>query len=179
VTDAKLVRSAYLDALFDGSDAFGRDLAAYRNHAHRVFNFACALAPPGPEMERKVAVASYFHDIGIWTDRTFDYLAPSIQRASAYLEAHDLRAWTPEITAMIAEHHKVTPARADLPLVEAFRKADWIDVSLGLRRFGMSRAFVHEVRHAFPNAGFHRRLVTLTWERTRRHPLSPLPMFKW
>jgi hypothetical protein len=32
---------------------------------------------------------------------------------------------------------------------------------------------------AWPDAGFHRRLVQLTVDRFRHHPLSPLPMVKW
>jgi HD superfamily phosphodiesterase len=29
----------------------------------------------------KIAAAAVFHDLGIWTDRTFDYIAPSIALA--------------------------------------------------------------------------------------------------
>jgi hypothetical protein len=38
---------------------------------------------------------------------------------------------------------------------------------------------VGDVRRALPNRGFHQRLVVLTAQRCRRHPLSPLPMIKW
>jgi hypothetical protein len=31
----------------------------------------------------------------------------------------------------------------------------------------------------WPNAGFHRRLVQLTFDRLWKHPLTPLPMVKW
>ena len=63
--------------------------------------------------------------------------------------------------------------------VETFRRADWIDVSNGMLRFGLPRAVVREVRRTFPDAGFHRRLLQLTLRRFRRHPLSPLPMMRW
>ncbi len=43
---------------------------------------------------------------------------------------------------MIREHHKVTSAGEYGLLVEVFRRSDWIDVSLGVRRSGVSRAFV-------------------------------------
>jgi len=50
--------------------------------------------------------------------------------------------WIPEIEAMIVDHHKVTPSRANQQwLVESFRRADWIDVSRGLRKF--ASAHVH------------------------------------
>jgi hypothetical protein len=88
--------------------------------------------------------------------------------------------WIPEIEAMIANHHKITPSGADPHwLVESFRRADWIDVSRGLRRFGLPRTFIAAVTAAWPNAGFHRRLVQLTLARFRKHPLTPLPMVKW
>lgn len=64
-------------------------------------------------------------------------------------------------------------------LVDAFRRADLVDVSLGLMRSGLPRSFVRDVRRAFPNAGFHRRLLALGAQRARSHPLSPLPMLRW
>jgi len=86
----------------------------------------------------------------------------------------------PEIEAMIVDHHKVTPSRANpQSLVEPFRRADWIDVSRGLRRFGLPRTFIAAVATTWPSAGFHRRLVQMTIDRFRKHPLAPLPMVKW
>ena len=32
-----------------------------------------------------MAIAAAFHDIGIWTAGTFDYLEPSVRVAAAYL----------------------------------------------------------------------------------------------
>lgn len=172
--------SPVLGPLFEAAaPVLGPDLEAYRNHAYRVFNVARVLAAPTPEGEEKLALAAHFHDLGIWTDHTFDYLAPSAGRARAYLEETGREAWGPEITAMITEHHKITSAAHGGPLVEAFRRADWVDVSLGTISFGVPRSFLRELRAAFPNRGFHRRLISLTLERVRHHPMSPLPMFKW
>jgi hypothetical protein len=81
---------------------------------------------------------------------------------------------------MIVDHHKVTPSGANpQSLVESFRRADWIDVSRGLRRFGLPRTFISAVATTWPSAGFHRRLVQLTIDRFWKHPLTPLPMVKW
>ena len=80
---------------------------------------------------------------------------------------------------MIADHHKITPSSASPDsLVEPFRRADWIDVTRGLRTFGVPRPFIESVFARWPSTGFHWRLVTLTLERLRTHPLSPLPMVK-
>ena len=161
-------------------DVIGTDYAGYRNHVHRVVHFCHALCGLSADERARVRIAAAFHDLGIWTDDTFDYLDPSIALASAYLAEHGLEAWRPEVTAMIALHHRVRPVRdAAHPLVEVFRRADWIDVSLGALRFGLPRSTVRAVRAAVPNAGFHKRLVQLTLERFSEHPLSPIPVLKW
>lgn len=50
----------------------------YRNHVYRVFMF-CQLQDGSNNNSEKYAIASAYHDIGIWTDHTFDYLNPSIK----------------------------------------------------------------------------------------------------
>jgi hypothetical protein len=156
------------------------DLIAYRNHVYRVVNLCLAIVGGSRVEVEKIAIAAVFHDLGIWTNNTFDYIAPSVASARKHLEAQGMADWIPEIEAMITDHHKVTPSRANpQSLVESFRRADWVDVSLGLRRFGLPRKFIVAVATAWPNAGFHRLLVHLTIERFWKHPLSPLPMVKW
>jgi len=50
------------------------------------------------------------------------------------------------IGLMIDLHHRFrTCKNADYPLVEVFRKGDWVDASMGWRRFGLSRKLVKEV----------------------------------
>ena len=80
---------------------------------------------------------------------------------------------------MIAYHHKITPSAVDPgSLIEAFRRADWIDVTYGLRRFGIPRPFVARLFAIWPSAGFHWRLVTLTSIGSGATPLTPLPMVR-
>jgi hypothetical protein len=158
----------------------GRDFAAYRNHCQRVAAFCRALAPAGPEVEEKIAVAAAYHDLGIWTDRTFDYLPASRRLVRAYLGAIHRSAWAQELEAMIENHHKVTRYSGPRSwLVEPFRRADWIDISLGLCRSGVPAMTVREVRAHHPNAGFHRRLLVLSLWRLCGHPWDPLPMMRW
>ena len=158
----------------------GHDLNAYRNHVYRVVNLFLAIVGDRRVELEKIAVAAVFHDLGIWTNKTFDYIAPSVAIAREYLISRGMADWIPEIEAMIVDHHKVTTSRAHPQvLVESFRRADWIDVSRGLRRFGLPRTFIAAVAATWPNAGFHRRLVQLTMDRFWKHPLTPLPMVKW
>ena len=158
----------------------GRDLIAYRNHVYRVVNLCLAIVGESPVELEKIAAAAVFHDLGIWTNHTFDYIAPSVTIAREYLGARGMTDWITEIEAMIVNHHKITPSRANPhSLVESFRRADWIDVTRGLRSFGLPRTLVVAVAATWPSAGFHRRLVELTIDRWWKHPLNPLPMVKW
>jgi len=168
------------EVLDDHAPELGHDLTAYRNHVYRVVNLCLAIAADNRVELEKITVAAVFHDLGIWTNHTFDYIAPSVALAREHLAARGMADWIPEIEAMIVDHHKVTPSRAHpKSLVESFRRADWIDVTRGLRRFGLPRTFIAAVDAAWPNAGFHRRLVQLTLDRFLKHPLTPLPMVKW
>jgi hypothetical protein len=171
---------ATLDAILEAhAGALGDDFERYRHHTYRVANFCIALASCEDECVEKVAIAAAFHDLGIWTNGTFDYLPPSIRLAKDYLERDGKAGWSDEVEAMIREHHKITPYRNQAEsLVEPFRRADWIDVSKGTLRFGLSRALIREAYRTWPGAGFHRRLVELTLQRARSHPLSPLPMMR-
>ena len=168
------------EALIESFTAeLGDDLPAYRNHVCRVLNYFLALTncrmPPD-----SVLVAATFHDIGIWTDHTYDYLEPSVRRAKAYPSNHNRAGMEAEVTAIIREHHKILPYHAEYSAnVETFRRADLVDVSLGFIRFGLASPFVRSVKAAFPNQGFHWKLITLTATQFYRTPLRPLPMMHW
>ncbi len=179
----EVVRQSILldELLADYRDILGADYDAYRNHCLRIFNFCSALSRSSTDTERedKIAVAATFHDLGIWTDKTFDYIKPSQQLARRYLERADRVAWSDEIDAMISEHHKIRKYELNPAwLVEPFRKADWIDISAGMLRFRLPDNFVIDVIYGIPNAGFHKKLALLALERIKAHPFSPFPMVK-
>lgn len=175
-----LTEIATINEVLDAhSGVIGGDFVGYRNHAYRVANLCFAWSPDQPDRLEKIAIAAAFHDIGIWTAGTFDYLQPSIRVATAYLAESAHTGWTAEISAMILEHHKLSPYRhASHSLVEPFRRADWADVTMGVTAFGSSRALMRQLFSAWPSAGFHKRLVQLSFQRLRSHPLSPLPMMR-
>lgn len=153
---------------------------AYRNHCYRVLNFCLAFSDDSAEAMSKISIAAAFHDLGIWANHTFDYLEPSILHAREYLARTQQDQWGEEIATMIRLHHKLGKYRANPEwLVESFRKADWVDVSKGMLKFGLDSDFVSEALSRFPNAGFHKRLAGLTAQRFKTHPFSPLPMMKF
>ncbi len=168
-----------VDEIIDAQEAFlDVSLAGYRNHVHRMINFCFAFGPLTPEQEEKIIVAGCFHDIGIWTAKTFDYLPPSIDASIEHLQKTGRSEWAGHISQMIGEHHKFHRFRDD-PLTEVFRKGDLVDFSLGVIKCGIDAGFVKEVRSAFPNLGFHSGLVRLAGRWVRRHPFNPIPVLKW
>ncbi|MEI9947265.1 MAG: HD domain-containing protein [Chitinophagaceae bacterium] len=142
--------------------AMGPDYDKYRNHVYRVF-LNCLLIDSGENNEEKYAIAAVFHDIGIWTNHTFDYLDPSIEQAKIYLTQTNKTGWLDEISLMIYWHHKISKYKGTHgEIVENFRKADWIDVSLGWLTFKLDKQKIKETRRRFPNAGFHMFLIKQT-----------------
>ena len=166
--------------LSDWKDRIGDDYAGYRGHIYRMFNYCLALHPASQDEKTKLAIAACFHDIGLWSDHTVDYLAPSIEQANRYLQDTGREDWCEEIALMIEWHHKVRPYRDPrFPLVEVFRKGDLVDFSLGFFKCGLSGNQVSAVKSAIPNAGFHRFLLKGARDWFTRHPFSPPPFIRW
>jgi hypothetical protein len=161
-------------------DVIGADYQGYRNHVVRMATFCLLLKSCTSEEQKKIEIAACFHDIGIWTNQTLDYLPPSVPPARAYLEEQGLLEWVQEITQMILEHHKIRKVKNGAsPLVELFRKGDLVDFSKGLFKFGLSKNTISDVMNKFPNNGFHSMLVRRSAKWFVKHPLNPLPMMKW
>ncbi len=166
------------EVLSEYSNEMGGDLPGYRNHVYRMVNFCFAQGNFDSEQKEKIVVAGCFHDLGIWSADTFDYLPPSIALANKYLARTGRDAWAEEISLMIDLHHRVRKVEG-ADLVDTFRKGDLVDFSLGLIKCGVPGHFVHEVKQHFPNEGFHKQLVRRACRWTLRHPLNPVPVLKW
>lgn len=171
-----------LISLLDGyRDPLGADHAGYLNHCRRMLTFCLTLQPTvTSEQREKLAIAAAFHDIGLWTDDTLDYLPPSAVLAAAYLRETGREDWVEEVCLMVTEHHKLRPFNDPrYPLVEVFRRADLVDFSLGIYRAGLSREFIAGVKARVPNAGFHAMLMRRSLRWLKQHPFNPAPMMKW
>ena len=133
---------------------------AYKAHVYRVVNFARALTPQGPDLDYKLAIAAAFHDLAAFD--TLDYLVPSIEAQDAWLQETGRQNWSDELALIVAEHHRLSRyrrTRPHAPLVEAFRRADLVDVSQGLIRFGIPNSYIEEVRAAFDASVFFKRVI--------------------
>lgn len=182
----------------------------YKNHVLRVAHFAMLLKKDYQQDDpHKIAIAAVFHDIGIWTANTFDYLDPSRSLARQYLAENGLEKWADEIDLIIDNHHKLGRYRlpsgkeqrnsAFLPEeveeksdktkvgqspetlqdnVEAFRKADLLDLTKGLKSFGIKRKEIRAQYEKYPMNGFRTVIIQRFFKHFIRHPFRPLPMMK-
>ena len=179
---AALVRHRLIDEILDARRDHARGQHAafegYRNHAHRIHNFARAISPFSAEDEEKIAIAAAFHDLCAFDG--LDYLEPSIEEAGRYLRETGREAWDREVAYVIAFHHRVRPYRGEFAsLVEPFRRADWNDFTLGLVRGGIPRELRKAADVELPVGEFVPKAVTklaLSW--VPRHPLRPAPPFR-
>lgn len=150
----------------------------YRNHVYRIYNFALLLDSEETNHE-KYAIVAAFHDLGIWSANTFDYLEPSIALAKNYLIKHNKESWIEEISLMIDMHHKRSFYKGKFQeTVEVFRKADWIDVTLSIKKYGLANSEIKTIQKQYSNKGFHWFLTKQTFFNLLKNPTNPLPMFK-
>lgn len=159
----------------------GKDFEGYRNHCYRVYQFCQALSDNKlSEVDKtKLQIALAFHDLGLFTDNTVDYLPPSMRLADAYLSQTNQSKFCDEILLMIEQHHKLLPFDSSVyPLVELLRKADLMDFSLGKVHHGVDKDFIKTVKKTYPNKGFHKMVVTRQLAWLKAHPNNPFPIFK-
>ena len=177
-----LVRHPLIDEILDARRDFARGHTAafegYRNHAHRVYNFARSIASWPPDDEDKAAIAAAFHDLCAFDG--LDYIEPSIEEAGRYLGETGREAWDREVAYTIAFHHRVRPYRGEhASLVEPFRRADWNDFTMGLVKGGVPLKLREAADAEFPVTDFVPKAIarlTLGW--LPRHPFRPAPVFR-
>ncbi|WP_066652041.1 MULTISPECIES: hypothetical protein [Sphingomonas] len=140
----------------------GGDYAGYRNHILRVLSYAMHFLGDDDRHLPIVETALAFHDLGMWSHGDLAYLEPSIAEALATNDREGLGHDPVLLAAMIREHHKLRPYHGPgAELVNAVRKADWIDASGGVVRKGVSKAQIARVTAAIPVEGFPRTLMRL------------------
>jgi hypothetical protein len=140
----------------------GRDYDGYRNHVMRVVTYAMHFLHQDPKWVALVETAFVYHDIGLWTDRALAYLEPSETLALRDNQRYQWGLDEEAVRGVIHWHHKVLPYRGPhREVIEACRKADWIDATQGWMRKGIPRREIRRVEAAFPNCGFHKSLMRL------------------
>ena len=164
------------DILGPHQKGLGVGYIGYRNHCFRMLNVGRYLVPDAPHRDDRFAIMSAFHDLPFFLDGDLDYLGRASGWASDYLEAMGRSEWEPEMRLMIHNHHKVRPYTGEYaPMVDAMRKADWIDVTFTKVRFGIPRRFIAEMRATFPLNEAYKGYPDLNWrERFSLYPLGAM-----
>jgi len=143
----------------------GSDYDGYRNHVYRTITYAMHFLNNAPQHEQLVETAFVYHDIGLWTDHELAYLEPSEVVALEDNKKYSWGLYPEALSGAIHWHHKVFPYKGThQDVIEACRKADWIDATQGWVRKGMSRSAIAQVESTFPNCGFHKALLRLAKE---------------
>jgi hypothetical protein len=149
----------------------GDDFDAYRNHCLRVMTFTGFFLPQTvrevyPNAMNIIGMAVAFHDVGLWTDKRLDYLDPSVEQMEFYVKKEGI--WDQEqidiAKQIILWHHKVGAykggeSQAINDIVNAVRKADWADATMGVIRSRLPAPLVEAAYAKLPSLGFHEMLM--------------------
>jgi hypothetical protein len=154
--------------------ALGPDAIRYRNHVYRGLNYQRKLLRLNAVPD-DMALAWALHDVGVWTSG-WDYIPPSLDQVDELAPRYGIGD-VDRARQMVELHHKLRPCRDEW--VETFRVADRIDVTKGLLRGALRRADIKRVVREFPYVGFHGLLLRTGMVWAAKHPLRPLPMFRW
>lgn len=171
-----------LDELLDPyRSGLGIGYQGYRAHCYRMLNWARFVTEPQEFREQKIAIMTVLHDLPFFMTGDLDYLDKACDLATDHLSAIGRSEWTEEMHLMINNHHKVREYTGPYSeLVEACRKADWIDVTFTKLRFGIPRKLVVEVRATFPMNEAYKAVALPNIARYAvRHVNRPLPMMRW
>lgn len=172
-----------IDPILDSfADAIGGHGRIYRHHCLYVAHAVRALVPePAARHDRALGIAAAFHDLGLFTEGTIDYLEPSVILAAAYCESEGAADLVPLVTRLIENHHKITPVRdgPEVDLVDAFRRADWQFVMMGAYPGALGWRAHRELKRALPTPGFHRFIVGHSVRHVRSGARNPLPVLRW
>ena len=157
MSDIQIIdNSERVEALFKPyREVIGNDYAAYRGHVYRTITYAMHFLAGDAAAKPLVETAFVYHDIALWTENELAYLEPSEDLALADNEKHGWGLDPELLRDAIHWHHKVLPYKGkNARIVEAVRKADWIDATGGKMRKGLTKSQVAHVEASIPNYDF-------------------------
>lgn len=150
-----------------------------RNHCRRLFTFLelqrlrgdCEYAPD------LVYGLAMLHDTGLFVAGTHG--ANYQLRSADFIEReflaridrdHPVDYDRRTIRAAIVDNHHIIPTPGAGRLAEAFRRAVWIEHSLGRRKFGLPKSVIARVFEQIPRANFNRVMLDFWWKTFRYEP---------
>lgn len=160
----------------------GEEGGPLERHGLRVYEIACELGNLRElEVDREVlACVAWLHDAGLY---------PGVASKDTYVVdgRHLLERvvapfeWAQERLALagdaVERHHELRPQWDRGDEVELIRRADLVDVSGGVIRFGLDRAWLRDLAVRVPRAGLVREIAGLVGGALRTRPLTMLQIF--
>ena len=159
------------DKLFDEYNIYPGE--GFRNHNLRLAAFANALMKAkGLQLEPgRVHLLAMVHDLGLITphDRGADYLERSWTLLERECNTRGCWQYADELSFQCLRfNHRISAVPGLDPRAEVFRAAVWIEHSFGVRRYGLSRAFVQGVFRTHRRDNFSHVLADF-WRRVLLH----------
>jgi HD superfamily phosphodiesterase len=181
--DQLAVTPAEQEALARLREATGVTNGPMERHSLRTRHIAAKIAGQRQwTLDGEVlTVAAILHDAGLYPgiSRGGVYTSDGAQAARELLAAH---GWRPERIELCANaidrHHELRSQRALGGEVEGLRLADLVELSGGVLRFGVDRAWLRELYAAVPRAGLVGELAREVGRALRERPLT-MPRIFW
>lgn len=151
-------------------------------HGVRVYEIACELGRRrGVEVDQELlACVAWLHDAGLYPGAatTDTYVVDGRRLFDRVVGPFD---WPPERLELggeaVERHHELRPQWSRGNEVELIRRADLVDVSGGLIRFGLERSWFHDLAARVPRAGLLRGITRLVGGALRTRPVTMLQIF--
>jgi hypothetical protein len=151
--------------------------SAMERHCLRVYEIAAELGRRrGISIDHELlACAAWLHDAGLYpaVATRESYVRDGRRLAERLLSPFE---WAPErLTRLgdaIERHHELRPQWTRGAEVELVRRADLVDVSQGLVRLGLDRAWLRDLSRRIPRDGMVREIGRLVAIAARERPLT-------
>jgi hypothetical protein len=157
--------------------ATGETAGAMERHGLRVFLIADKLASAKElDVDRELLlVAGLLHDIGLYDEAAHGgaYVADGAEYAAPLLrECGWDEARIALCGAAIERHHEVRPQWAHGAEVELIRRGDLVELSNGLIRFGVPRAWIKDLFASVSRKGTYGEIGKMVRHAARERPLT-------
>jgi hypothetical protein len=180
--DEAVETGAERDALAAVREATGGAAGPMERHGLRVFLIASKLAERRADTvdSEVLLVAGFLHDLGLYdsVSRGGVYVEDGAEFASELVERH---GWSPDRIELCANaierHHELRSQWGAGTEVEVTRRADLVDVSGGVVRFGLPRGWLNDLFAAVSRDGTYAEIARLVGHALRERPLTMAQIF--